>query len=62
MATQEMIFPLAHPPMVVRDSRADDHAARLFFRTPRLSPIKRAIGHFFGKIRRWNIVNKEPEL
>jgi hypothetical protein len=48
--------------MVVRDSRAYDHAARLFFRTPRLSPIKRAIGHFFGKIRRWNIVNKEPEL
>ena len=48
MPTQEMIFPLTHPPMVVRDSRADARAARLFFRTSRLSPIKRAVRHFLG--------------
>jgi len=48
MATQEMLFPLSNPPSVIRDSLADNHTARLFFRTSRLSPVKRFFRQFFG--------------
>jgi hypothetical protein len=30
--TEEMRFPLSHPPIVIRDSQADRHTASLFFR------------------------------
>ena len=45
---REMTFPLMKPPIVVRDSRADYNTARLFFRTSRLSPIKRVVRQFLG--------------
>jgi hypothetical protein len=49
MATEEMIFPMVNPPFVVRDSLADNNAARLLlFRTSLLSPVKRLARQFFG--------------
>ena len=37
MATEEMAFPLTHPPILLRDSRADRETAKLFFRRSLLS-------------------------
>jgi hypothetical protein len=48
MATEEMIFPLSNPPAVIRDTLADDNTARLFFRTSRMTPVKRFVRQFFG--------------
>jgi len=48
MATEEMAFPLKDPPFVTCDSTADDNTARLFFRSSRLSPVKRLVRQFFG--------------
>jgi len=48
MATQTMTFPMANPPAIIRDSIADDNTNRLFFRTSRLSPMKRFVRQFFG--------------
>lgn len=48
MAVEEMTFPLAKPPVVVPDLRADNNTAQLFFRTSLLSPVKRLVRQFFG--------------
>jgi hypothetical protein len=48
MATQEMLFPLSNPSAVIRDSLADDNTSKLFFRTSRLSPVKRFVRQFFA--------------
>jgi len=48
METQAMTFPLVDPPAIIRDSVADDNTAKLFFRTSRLSPVKRFVRQFFG--------------
>jgi hypothetical protein len=40
MATESLSFPLAHPPIMVRDARADKQATRLFFQKSRLSKAR----------------------
>ena len=48
METQEMKFPLSHPPFVLSDSQADDNTARLFFRPSGLSRVKQRIRQIIG--------------
>jgi hypothetical protein len=49
MAIEEMDFPLTHPPILIRDSRADRATARLFFHKSPLSQSRALISRLAGK-------------
>jgi len=55
MAIEEIGFPLAHPPIFIRDSRADSATARLFFHKSPLSHSRALIKRLVA-----NVHHKKP--
>jgi hypothetical protein len=52
MPVEEMSFPLAHPPVMIRDSRADSITARLFFHKSYFYEPKALIRRLAARVQR----------